>query len=166
MYSVDQPLSEKAITECMLVNEIANHFEIAGALSLLIERGNVIEEDGVLTLTENGREVASVLGSNLPLSMVERALQTAVRMIAQTKAAKQTKVEIVSLEKGVRVDCAIDTSDQPLMSFSLVVADKQQAELVRSRFLENPSLVYRTMVEMMMNPHLKKTEDMLYIPLK
>lgn len=166
LYSVDEPLPEKVLTESMLVNEIANHFEIAAALSLLLERGNITEQDGVLSLTENGREIAQVLGGNLPLSMAERALQTAVRMIARAKAADRTKVEIVPLSKGVRVDCAIDTSDQPLMSFSLVVADRQQAELVRARFLEDPSLLYRTVVEIMMNPNLKKTADMLYIPLK
>ena len=166
LYSIDQPLSEKLISDCILLNEIANHFEFAGALSLLIERGNVIEQDGGLALTENGREIARVLGGNLPLSIHERAMQTAVRLIAQTHAAKQTKVNIVPLDNGVRVDCAIDNTDEPMMSFSLVVADVHQAEHVKAQFLENPTLIYRTMVEVLMNPNMKKTEDYLYIPLK
>ena len=90
----------------------------------------------------------------------------AVRLLAQQRNAASTKVDIVPHPIGVRVNCAVDATEQPLMSFSLLVADNAQAELVRDRFLQDPTLVYRTMVSVLMDPNLKKTEDMLYIPLR
>ena len=159
-------LEERLLTECILANEIANHFETAAALETQIKRGNITEENGVLTLSDAGREIARVLAGNLPLTIQERAVQSAVRLLAQHRNATSTKVEITPTDLGVRVTCAADTSDQPVMSFSLVVADNAQAELVRDRFLQDPVLLYRTMVEVLMNPDLKKTADMLYIPLR
>ena len=159
-------LDERLLTECILSNEIANHFEVAAALELQIQRGNILEQDGVLTLTDTGREIARVLANNLPLTIQERAVQSAVRLLAQQRNAASTKVDIVPQPIGVRVNCAVDATEQPLMSFSLLVADNAQAELVRDRFLQDPTLVYRTMVSVLMDPNLKKTEDMLYIPLR
>ena len=159
-------LEERLLTECILANEIANHFETAAALEMQIKRGNITEENGVLTQSDAGREIARVLAGNLPLTIQERAVQSAVRLLAQHRNAASTKVEITPTDLGVRVTCAADTSDQPVMSFSLVVADNAQAELVRDRFLQDPVLLYRTMVEVLMNPDLKKTADMLYIPLR
>ena len=80
-------LDERLLTECILSNEIANHFEVAAALELQIQRGNILEQDGVLTLTDTGREIAHVLANNLPLTIQERAVQSAVRLHSSSGAS-------------------------------------------------------------------------------
>jgi hypothetical protein len=60
-------------------------------LQILIDRGHILDEEGTLSVSDTGREIAKTLGGNLPLTIRERALQTAVRMTARAKNAKQTK---------------------------------------------------------------------------
>ena len=37
-------------------------------------------------------------------------------------------------------------ADRPLLSFSLMVGDDMQAKLIKERFLEDPILLYRSLI--------------------
>lgn len=144
---VDEPMTHQSIVEIIFSEGMANFFEAEAAIEDLIRLGNVIEsEDGLLTLTENGRVASQTLVTQIPFTLRERSLEAAVRLLTRQRRERETRVEVVKMDRGVAVTCSIDRSENPMMSFTLRVADEQQAELIRSRFLDDPVTVYRLLI--------------------
>lgn len=147
LMGVDQPLSRTAVVEILTSNEIANFFETSAAIDDLIARGNLTEsEDGHLSMTDAGRQAAAQLVTIVPYTLREQALGAAVQLLARARHEQDTRVTIEPLDKGFEVTCAVDTSDHPMMAFTLRVADRMQADMIREHFLDDPVTLYRLMV--------------------
>lgn len=148
--SVNEPMDRQTIVEIVFSEGIANFFETEAAIEELAQLGNLTEdENGVLELTPIGKEACETLMNRLPFTIRTRAVEAAVKLMARKRRAKDTCVEFEPLETGVAVTCSIDRSEHPMMSFTLVVADREQAELVRERFLDDPVTIYRLMVSLL-----------------
>ena len=53
---------------------------------------------------------------------------------------------IEKLPHGCNVTCSIDDDEHPLLSFTLRVADDLQAQMIRENFLNDPVLLYRSLL--------------------
>lgn len=145
--SVNAPLSRESISEIVQGKALANYFEVGDALDSLLKQGNVAcEEDGSFTLTPSGREIAASLDATLPLSVRDKALEAAMRLVAEAKARRENRVEVSKEENGYQVTCHISGGETDLMSVALHVPDKAQAELVERNFYRDPEGVYRLLL--------------------
>ena len=125
-------------------------FEAEAAIDELVRLGNLEEdENGLLSLTPVGRDASQTLINRLPLTIREKSTHAAVRLMTRKRHAKDTRVDIQKLDTGVAVTCCIDRTEHPMMSFTLRVADTQQAELIRDRFLDDPVTVYRLLISLL-----------------
>lgn len=148
--SVDEPMDRQSIVEIIFAEGMANFFETEAAIDELVNLGNLTEDDeGFLELTPVGREASETLTSRLPFTIRTRAIEAAVKLMTRKRRAKDTKVDIVKLDTGVAVTCSIDRTEHPMMSFTLRVADTEQAELVRDRFLDDPVTIYRLLISLL-----------------
>lgn len=147
---VKEPLPREAIVEILFSYEIANLFETSAAIDDLVHLGNLKEDaEGRLTMTESGEQAARQLFTMVPYTLREQALGAALQLVARTRNEQNTRVTIEKLELGYAVTCVIDNSPQPMMSFTLRVADRMQAERIREQFLNDPLTVYRMMVSVL-----------------
>lgn len=145
--SVNAPLSRESISEIVQGKALANYFEVGDALESLQKQGNVLcDADGCFTVTDSGREIAANLDATLPLSVRDKALEAAMRLVAEAKARRENRVELHPDENGYRVTCHISGGETDLMSVSLYVPDKAQAELVERNFYRDPEGVYRLLL--------------------
>lgn len=145
--SVNAPLSRESISEIVQGKALANYFEVGDALESLQKQGNVLcDADGNFTVTDSGREIAANLDATLPLSVRDKALEAAMRLVAEAKARRENRVELHPDENGYRVTCHISGGETDLMSVSLYVPDKAQAELVERNFYRDPEGVYRLLL--------------------
>ncbi len=148
--SVDEPMDRKTVVEIIFAEGMANFFETEAAIDELVNLGNLTEdEEGFLELTSVGREASETLTSRLPFTIRTRAVEAAVKLMTRKRRAKDTHVEFKQLDMGVAVTCSIDRTEHPMMSFTLRVADMQQAELVRDRFLDDPVTIYRLLISLL-----------------
>lgn len=166
--SVDEPMDRQSVVEIIFAEEMANFFETEAAIDELINLGNLTEgENGFLELTPVGREASETLTSRLPFTIRTRAVEAAVKLMTRKRRAKDTKVEIVKLDTGVAVTCSIDRTEHPMMSFTLRVADTEQAELVRDRFLDDPVTIYRLLISLLSGEaNVRKFDNHTMIDLK
>lgn len=147
MQSVNAPLSKADIESIMQANSLANYFEITDAISSLVSHKHITEnENGELLITDTGREIANTLDATLPLSVRDKALEVALKMMAKSRNAKENKVDIAKENDGFKVTCHISGGTNDLMSISLFVPDKKQAEMVKSNFHDNPTRVYEILL--------------------
>ena len=132
---VEEPMARQDVVEIIFSEGMANFFETEAAIDELVRLGNLTEdENGLLELTPIGRSAAQTLTTRVPYTLRERSVEAAVRLLTRQRREKDTKVDIVKLDTGVAVTCSIDRSDNPMMSFTLRVADDAQAQLIRERF--------------------------------
>lgn len=144
--SVSAPLSRESISEIVQGKALANYFEVGEALDSLQKQGHIAAQDDCFTVTESGREIAASLDATLPLSVRDKALEAAMRLVAEAKAKRENRVELTPDENGYQVTCHISGGAADLMSVSLYVPDKAQAELVKKNFYRDPEGVYRLLL--------------------
>lgn len=147
---VDEPLPRQSVLEIIAAGGMANFFEAGAAIDELIRLHNLTEgEDGRLYLTEDGRQAASTLSGMIPFTLRERSVQAALKLLTRMRREKENRVKVKKLEHGRLVTCEIQDAGQPLLSFSLRVADDLQAGLIRERFLEDPTLIYSSLIALL-----------------
>lgn len=145
--SVNGPLSAESISQIVQGKALANYFETGDALASLLKQGNVaVDQDGLYTVTPAGREIAQSLDATLPLSVRDKALEAAVRLMADAKARRENRVDIEEAGNGCRVTCHISGGKMDLMSVSLYVPDRAQAEMVERNFYRDPEGVYKLLL--------------------
>lgn len=147
--STDEPLPRAILTEIVVGNGMANYFDTTEAIENLISVGSVQQSDDAeqcLSVSETGRVAVQTLQNRLPRTLRERSVSAAVQALSRRRNERDTTVTVTELSHGCSISCAIKDEEAPLMSFSLKLGDALQADYVRNRFLDNPELLYRSMI--------------------
>lgn len=145
--SVDGPLSAEDVSQIVQGKALANYFEVSDALASLLRQGNIAQdENGLYTVTPAGREIAGSLDATLPLSVRDKALEAAVRLMAEARSRRENQVDVEETERGFQVTCHISGGETELMAVSLYVPDRAQAQLVEKNFYRDPEGAYRLLL--------------------
>lgn len=143
---VDMPLSPDTILSVIQNSGMANYFEAAAALENLQKTGSLslTEDNGIqlYELTDQGKLVAESLSRNLPASVRQKSVQSALSLLTRMKREQENKVTFQQLKKGYLVKCRIPDDGTDLLSVELRVPDLTQAEQVRRRFMRDPAAFY------------------------
>ena len=146
LLGVGEPMERQMVTELIAGNGMANFFETAAAVDELARQGHLTEKEGRISLTETGRQVGDTLAGMIPYTLRERSVKAALQLLTRIRREQENTVELEKLDHGYRVTCTIQDSASPLMSVSLRVADDMQAGLIRDNFLDDPTLLYRSLL--------------------
>ncbi len=144
---VREPMPRTAVLDIISGDGMANFFDCAAAIDDLVERGNLTEDEGGrITVTPAGRHAAGTLSDMIPLTLRERSVKAAVRLLARQRSERDNAADIAPApDGGWTVTCTVG-STAPLLTFTLKVGDELQAEQVRERFLDDPLLLYQSII--------------------
>ena len=123
--TLDKPLTRTQINEILQEYQIANYFEVNGAMSELVNGGQVISE------IVDGDEVISI---------------TSKSRITRDRIKKESKVDIEKLEHGYHVTFTILDVGTELLKITLYVADERQIEIVKNNFFNNAVGIYSNVI--------------------
>lgn len=134
----------QAVDEGML----ANHFEISNAIATLIKKGTIVEaEDGALTLAVNDKELLDFVERDLPLTVRETAIMLCQKVIAKETYKRENKVELKELENETyEITLHISDGQIDYMTLTLYAPTREQAELIKDKFITNPVRVYENLI--------------------
>lgn len=147
--TVGKPLSFDHLNDILQNDGLVNYFEFAQAIHELLETGHidlVTDEKGneFYKSTRLGAGTAELFERRLPISVKEKAVKAAIKLLAKIKRESENRVDIVKTENGAyHVKCTILDQSDELLSVSLNVPDKMQADTIKTQFLNDPELVYR-----------------------
>ena len=142
-----EPMPRQAVLDIIAGGGMANFFETGAAIDELVCLQNLEEsEDGHISLTEKGRQAASTLFGLIPYTLRERSVKAALQLLTRIRRERENSVRIDKLDSGYNVTCTINDTDSPLLSLTLRVADEPQAQLIREQFLNDPVLLYRSLL--------------------
>lgn len=141
--NVNSPIPLDILKEKLHFEGIANYFETAFAISELLENKNIeitsTDNDiNYYTVTSVGKDIATALGKNVPLSVRERSIEFAEELIERCVSERENRVKIERTDDKYYVSCSVMEKDMELASVSLLVPDSETAETVKNNFLNNP----------------------------
>jgi len=152
--TLESKITKQQINEVMQSQGLANYFEVNQAISELLSQGSIdceyVEDEEVLTVTEMGRRVVFELERDLPRTVREKAIKSAIKTLTIAKNEQENKIEITPLENGCHITFTMEDKQDVMMKLTIYVADRAQAELVRKNFLEDPTRVYSNILSSLM----------------
>ena len=143
---VGKPFSKDDLMELIQENGFANYFEATSAVSELIKNKNIEYSDEAqrnLTITKNGRLIASQLNSSLSLMLRQRASSATATLLKKRKTEHEKPVTISRAEGGgYNINLRITDGIRDLMSLTMFVPDIREANAVKRNFHKNPERLY------------------------
>lgn len=140
-------LTAKNICDTMAEGGIANYFEVMDAFSRLLKTKIISEdENGYLIPSEQCEQLLEMVEMDLPLSIREKSINIATRLAAREIYSKENKVEIEKDEQGFNVIMHVTDKGQDFMVLKLSVPTKEQAEVIKDKFLDDPVKVYDNLI--------------------
>lgn len=143
-------LTRTQINEILSEYKIANYFEVNGAVSELVEGGQVESEiyegDELITLTPKATLDVASIERSLPRSIREKAVSAAVKVLSRERIIKESNVEIIPLEHGFHVRFTVMDMDTELLKITVYVPDESQIETVKKNFFNNAVTIYSDVI--------------------
>ncbi len=143
---VGKPFPKDDLIELIQENGFANYFETTSAISELIKNKNIEypkDNKRELTITSNGKLIASQLNSSLSLMIRHRAANATASLLLKRKIEHENPVTITRADGGgYNINLRITDGLRDLMSLTLFVPDIREANAVKRNFHKNPERLY------------------------
>ena len=152
LMNINEPLPATQISHLLHMNGIANAFEISDAFAQLSENSLIdepVEFPGCFLINAKGRDAGQTLQSRVPFTVREKSLSIAKKMLERNRHIKETDITVEHTEDGVFITCAALENDKKVMSFTLQATDDEQVYRIKENFLDDPSTVYRTLIDIL-----------------
>ena len=151
--ALKDPLSKSQMNEVLTGSSLVNYFQFADALEELVQDGHIeviVEmrpEAEFYRLLPKGKMAALEFERSLPLTVREKSVNSALQIQKKARLRSQNKAEIEKTKDGYIVTCVMKDIGSDLLRLSLFVPTKEQAERVKERFLDDPEILYRSVLD-------------------
>lgn len=144
--ALDRSLSRTQINEILQEYRIANYFEVNTAISELVTAGQLTSDlsngDEEITITGRARLDVKLLERDLPRSIREKAMKSALKILQRERIEKESIVEVLPLEHGYHVCFTVKDRETELLKITVYVADESQIEIAKRNFYSNATEIY------------------------
>ncbi len=140
-------ITAEIISNAMVEGELANYFEVNNAIGALIKNGTVKENaDKTLELVSRSTEEIDLIEKDLPYTVRVMGIKLCQKILAKEKYRRENKTEIIDNGDHFTVELHVSGGSTDFMKLSLFVPTVEQAEMIREKFLSNPSRVYENLI--------------------
>ena len=145
--NVGDPLEFNTINDMVLQDEYVNYFDFAFCFSELLEAGQIDEfengETPLYFISASGKETLASYESSLLPIIKERALKSALRLVAFNRSGSRIVTNITECGDGFTLHCALVDKTKTLFSVDLYVAEREYAEKLKANFIERAEIIFR-----------------------
>lgn len=148
--TIDKPIEKEQLNNALLENGLANYFEINQAVSELLSNGSIdmliYNDEECYQILPRGREIAENLETSLPKTVRERAVNSAIKLMALKEVERENKIEVEKVEDGYNVTFYLKSGNIDLMKLTLLVGDSMQVESIKKNYLNDPIKLYSSII--------------------
>lgn len=142
-----EKITAQNIIDALVDGKIANYFEISNAISKMIKKGYIIEnEDSTLSITADCRFLVDIVENDLPITIREKSIELVRKLAAVEINKKENKVTIDKNENGYSVTLHVSNIDSDFMVLTLNVPTEAQAVVIKEKFQQKPAEVYQNLM--------------------
>ncbi len=147
MKNIDEPLQFATVNDIVVQDEFVGYFDFAICFSELLENGQIIEvtadKEPLYIISDSGREILESYESSLLTIIKERALKSALRLLAFNRNGHRNVSSITETNDGFNLHCGIVDRDKTLLSVDMFLMEKDYAEKLKANFDERAEIIYR-----------------------
>ncbi|MFA9381076.1 MAG: DUF4364 family protein [Acetanaerobacterium sp.] len=152
--TVDAAFTTAQLAEILQHDGLVNYFELANSLNELvrleqIKAGRNDMGEDCYHVTELGAQACGAIERAVSVSVRDKAVKAAIRLMKKVERERKNKVEITQVKDGYNVDMRILDYGSDLMELKLFLPDSIQANLVKRQFLNDPQLLYRGVLSLL-----------------
>lgn len=147
--NVEYPLCFNDINDIVVQDEVVNYFDFVECFGELLETENIeeIKNEGgenTYSITEQGINVADSLDRSILVSVREKSLKNALRLLSFKQKGSKLTFDGSERDDGkYDMRCKIEEHGQVIMNIELVLDGKYQFERMKQNFYEKPEIIYR-----------------------
>lgn len=149
MNTIKYPLDYDTLHDVCVCEDYITSFDFIEGFDELLALGNIekkadAEGKEKISLTEKGVYIAENLNGKLLLSVKEKSLKSALRLISFEKRGTKCSKEAIELPHGkYEFTCSLEEKGSELMKLTLQVDNKKQLEQIMYNFDYQPEYIYR-----------------------
>jgi len=152
--NINYPLDFITINDVVMQTDYVMYLDFAEAFYQMLDMDLIekIDDDGkeLYLITAKGRCVARELKSDLLASMLDKALEKALRFLDFQKRQVVAKCTIEKTDDGrYAVICSFTEKNVCIFSQTLIVDTENRAERMRDNFYDRPEVIYRGVIALM-----------------
>ncbi|MBP1581699.1 MAG: DUF4364 family protein [Oscillospiraceae bacterium] len=160
---IEQPLSCEQINESLQKTGFVNYFEFVEAISELQKTEHIqlqVDENGQeqFALTEIGDAMAQAFHHTLPLSVRDKTVEAAHELLQLQKQLEEIEVAYHAVSDGYMLTMKMKDIGSSLMELSVYVPTEDECISIRQRIYEDPLLLYRTLLSVMLGQYQEGKE--------
>lgn len=152
---IDYPLDFTNVNDIMVQDEFVNYFDFAECFAELIDAENIREftdENGVTVyqITEKGKRVSESLESDLYMTIREKSLKSALRLLDFKKRGSLSKCSYKELPDGTfEFTCFIREGSEEIFRCTMKVDNRNMLDRMLYKFDDRPENAYRGMISLL-----------------
>ena len=148
MRNVSFPMEFSDINDIVVQDGVVSYFDFAESFAELLDTGNIAESKSggieYYTITEQGKNVADNLESNILTTIRDKSLKNALRLLSFKKRGSHIKCTGgENDDKSYFINCLIRENDDDMLNLKLRLDTNQQFETMKANFYDKPEIVYR-----------------------
>ena len=153
--NIKEPLEFSMINDIVIQDGYVNYFDFAICFAELLENGQILEqkrkEDShpVYVIPPAGEEAVSNVQMKLFTTVREKALRSALRLLAFYKTGNRISSDLEELPNGYMLSCKIEDKDKVLMNLQVFLTEKYYADKLRKNFDDRAENVYKGVLSLL-----------------
>ncbi|MFA6730520.1 MAG: DUF4364 family protein [Eubacteriales bacterium] len=144
--NIKEPLEYSTINDIVIQDGFVNYFDFSICFGELVESGQVEEipgEKSEYRISAVGEEAVENVEMRLFTSVREKALRSALRLLAFYKTGARVTSRVTEGDGGYYLNCKIADSARTLLDLNVFLTEKYYAETLKSNFDERAENIYK-----------------------
>ena len=149
---IEHHLKKNDITSIFQIYGLANYFEVSQAFEEMVNNKNIAfdeDNDNCYVLTPSGKMIVEELAASLPISVREKALDSAKIYFERLKSEQENTVMIRKNKFGYNVSCKVSGGEFDMMELKLYAPNMHTAVTKRDNFYRDPGAVYNSVISLL-----------------
>ena len=150
--NIKEPLEFSTINDIVVQDGFVNYFDFAICFAELLESNQITELKGDKTLyviSPEGTEAVESVEDKIFVSVKEKALRSALRLLAFNRSGSRTRSRVEKAEKGCKLICSIEDSEKTLLHIEVFLTDAHYAEKLRVNYDERAEIIYKGVLSLL-----------------
>ena len=145
--NIKEPLEYSYINDIVVQDDFVNGFDFSICFGELVENGQIIEipdeKSNKYVISDLGKEAVENVEMRLFTTVREKALRSALRLLAFYKTGTKINSSITETNGGYMLNCNIEDSSRKLLDLNVFLTEEYYADMLKANYDDHAEYIYK-----------------------